>query len=118
MESHSHSDNRGERSTRDGLKPPSHIGTSPYMLSKYREYLPQNARHEREKAGGCEPPVEPGTSKGLCLSTAAAHPLLCPPEADRKEGAQLLAPYPSMSQLAELAGQEAWRNKLLSSRLQ
>lgn len=55
-------------------------------------------------------------------SSARAQPPLhrgsCLPEADRKEGAQLLASHPSMSQLAESAGQEAWRNKLLSSRLQ
>lgn len=51
------------------------------------------------------------------MSMAPARLLLCPQETDKKEGAQLLASYLSVSQLAEPAGQEAWRNKLLSSRL-
>lgn len=54
----------------------------------------------------CEPLIQPGTSKQLCTSTAPASLLLCLPEADRKEGAELWASHPSMSQPAECAGQE------------
>ena len=90
----------------------------PLLRSRWRGRPLQNVRHRGEKAGGCEPLILPGISKRLCKGADPAPPLLCLPEANRKEGAQLLASHPSMSQLAEFAGQEAWRKKLLSSRLQ
>lgn len=101
---------RGRKTIREGMKPPPPEPPAlvPVSAQKQVKRIPSpKSMAQGRESRGCEPLILQGTSKLLCTSTAPASLLLCLPEADRKEGAQLLASHPSVSQLAECAGQEA-----------